>query len=288
MPWLDAAWHPAGWVEGPVPFDPSDRGLLLGDGVFDTALVLNGRMVWRDAHVARLEAACESLGFPVARTRLDAAIAAVLARCHEGSIRLTLTRGPGPRGLAPPAEPHPTVIAAGHAGKPAYWGALRLATAATRRNETSPLSKLKSLGYADAVLAQGQARAAGADEALFLNTRGNVASSAVANVFAVIESDLVTSPSSEGVLPGIARAALRGCARDLGLTPIERPLAPRELGGARAVWLTNSLRLLTVAIELDGQPLASDARLARDARAALASRVVAEAGLSAGDLLPSR
>ncbi len=84
MPWLDAAWQAAGWTDGDrVPLDAADRGLLLGDGVFDTSLVLGGRMVWREAHVARLLAACRTLGFEVDPACVGAAIEAVLARMAQ-------------------------------------------------------------------------------------------------------------------------------------------------------------------------------------------------------------
>ena len=57
MPWFDGTLY----AETTVPFDCTDRGLLLGDGVFDTALVLGGAMVWREAHLARLAAGCQTL-----------------------------------------------------------------------------------------------------------------------------------------------------------------------------------------------------------------------------------
>ena len=279
MPWLDAAWHPAAWVDGPIPFDASDRGLLLGDGVFDTSLVLGGRMVWRAAHLSRLTAHARALGFGVDRARLEAAVDGALARLTgaHGALRLTLTRGPGPRGLAPPAEPHPTILATLAPLPGTLFAPLALHPTSIRRNETSPLSRAKSLGYGDAVLAAAEARAAGRDDALFLNEAGRVACAGTANVFAVFGRELVTPPLADGVLDGITRAVLLAAAPSLGLAATERSLRPSDLDGADAILCTSSLRLVATvtAIGAGKRPGDPHASALRDA---VAEAVIADSG----------
>jgi branched-chain amino acid aminotransferase len=241
-------WFDGGLTEGPVPFDLADRGLTLGDGVFDTALARHGRIVFEAAHVGRLAAATAALGFPVAPARIADAmggLAEAAGRAHPlAAIRTTVTRGSGPRGLSPPAEPRPVLWASAAPVSPALaFSPLTLHPTEIRRNETSPAAGLKTLGYLDAVLAAGAARAAGFDEALFRNTRGHVACAGTANLFAVIDGGLVTPPLADGVLPGILRAEIRaGCAPRLGLPVAERSLGLDELLRAEAVFVTNSLR----------------------------------------------
>jgi branched-chain amino acid aminotransferase len=241
-------WFDGGLTEGPVPFDLADRGLTLGDGVFDTALARHGRIVFEAAHVGRLAAATAALGFPVAPARIADAmggLAEAAGRAHPlAAIRTTVTRGSGPRGLSPPAEPRPVLWASAAPVSPALaFSPLTLHPTEIRRNETSPAAGLKTLGYLDAVLAAGAARAAGFDEALFRNTRGHVACAGTANLFAVIDGGLVTPPLADGVLPGILRAEVRaGCAPRLGLPVAERSLGLDELLRAEAVFVTNSLR----------------------------------------------
>jgi branched-chain amino acid aminotransferase len=235
MLWFDGALR-----EGPVPFDLADRGLTLGDGVFDTALARHGRILFEDAHVARLAAAAARLGFPVPPERIAMAMRAL---AEEGlplaAIRTTITRGSGPRGLAfSPRRLHPTAI---------------------RRNETSPGANLKTLGYLDAVLAAGEARAAGFDEALFLNTRGRVACAGTANLFAVIDGILVTPPLADGVLPGILRAEILLRAPRLGLPIAERSFDLAALLAAEAVFVTNSLRGLAPVTAIGANAFASPA-----------------------------
>ncbi|GGD87013.1 4-amino-4-deoxychorismate lyase [Aureimonas endophytica] len=252
------------WLDGErfetarVPFDLGDRGLLLGDGVFDTALVANGRAVFRDQHLARLEAACAALAIPFDRAAAERVMDAAAAEAGAGSLRLTVTRGAGPRGLAPPPSPRPSMIATFAAGAPLVaFAPIRLRQTAIRRNETSPLSRLKTLNYLDAVLAAGEARREGFDEALFLNSRGRVACAGTGNLFALTAGRLTTPPLADGVLPGILRAVLLDLAPRLGLAVAEASLAPAELFGAEAVFMTNSLRLLAPVAAIDAREFPS-------------------------------
>ena len=281
MPWLDAAWHPAGWIEAAtIPCDASDRGLLLGDGVFDTSLVLGGRMVWRAAHLRRLVAHARALGFDADPARLEAAVDGGLATLEggHGALRLTLTRGPGRRGLAPPDAPRPTLIAAlAPLPATALFAPLRLHATTIRRNETSPLSRAKSLCYGDAVLAAAEARAADCDEALFLNGSGHVACAGAGNLFAIFGDRLATPPLTDGVLDGVTRAVLLAGASRIGLLAVERSLAPADLESADAVICTSSLRLVAPVLSIDGRAIAARRR---DAIVALiAEAVTADVGV---------
>ncbi|WP_152047089.1 aminotransferase class IV [Aureimonas psammosilenae] len=239
------------WLDGErcetprIPFDPADRGLLLGDGLFDTSLVLGGRVVWREAHLERLQAACRTLGIPLDPDLAARSMDMAAEDAGTGSVRVTVTRGSGPRGLLPPPEPRPTILAANAAGSPALaFAPIRLWPTAIRRNETSPASRVKALNYLDAVLALGEARRHDCDETLFLNTAGHVACCGAGNLFALTGNSLATPPLSDGVLPGIARGAILRLAPRIGLCPREISLSPDDIRAADALFLTNSLRLL--------------------------------------------
>jgi hypothetical protein len=149
--------------DGTLPFDMGDRGLLLGDGVFDTALAVQGRVAFETAHIDRLVAAASTLGYPADPERIRAAMRALAESLPLAAIRTTLTRGSGPRGLAPPPEPAPFLFASAAPARPGlFFARLRLLPTKIARNETSPVSRLKTLGYLDAVLAaRGGGRAAG-------------------------------------------------------------------------------------------------------------------------------
>ncbi|HEX6866440.1 MAG TPA: aminotransferase class IV [Caulobacteraceae bacterium] len=223
-----------------IPAD--DRGLTLGDGLFETLLARNGDLVWLDAHLDRMARGCVALGLPA----LDLAHARQLcedaARTVPGraAVRLTLTAGSGGRGLDRPSDPAPRLFAtAAPAPKPS--GPANLIFAKVRRNEGSPASRLKTLAYLDNILAREEALAAGADEAVMLNNRGEIACAAAANVFWIAGKQLFTPELGCGVLSGIMRAHVLSWAGEVGLRAVETAAGPDAMLAADAIFLTNSL-----------------------------------------------
>ena len=73
------------------------------------------------------------------------------------------------------------------------------------RNDTSPLVGHKTMNYGDCILAHRAAAAAGMDERIFLNTRGQLAEGTVSNLFLVSGGRLYTPALSCGLLPGVLR-----------------------------------------------------------------------------------
>ena len=114
--------------------------------------------------------------------------------------------------------------------------------ASARRNEYAFTSGVKTLSYTESVVALAQAKAAGADDAIFLDTAGHVSEATASNLFAVIDGVLVTPPLSCGVLPGITRAIVLDLAPSLGVAAVEREMAEPELALASELFLTSSIR----------------------------------------------
>lgn len=237
---------------------PGDRGFTLGDGLFETLRVRDGAILRLPAHLARLARGAEVLGLPLPATGLADALEATRAAngLSDGVLRLTVTRGEGPRGVLPPARPTPTVLVTAAPMAPPAPPARLVIASGTRRNERSPLSGVKSLNYLDNILARQEAAAAGADDAILLNTRDRVAETSIANVFAVIDGRLVTPPLADGALPGVMRAAV------LALEGEARALTADDLDRATEIFLTSSLGLRPVAA-LAGRVLTDHAALAR-------------------------
>ena len=246
--WLDGRL-----VEGPVALDPSDRGLTLGDGLFETIAVFNGRPAYLAPHLGRLEYGAKLLGIDVARSSIESGILELVGqdRRESGILRITITRGAGGRRLAGSASEPTRLITIAPWPKEIANASVRLATSSLRRNEHSPASRLKTLSYVDNILAAREAIAAGGDDALLLNTAGRVACSTISNLFVIDGIELITPPLAEGVLPGIIRARLLGLAKSIGLSAAERPLNAAELLTTDAVFLTNSVRLIRPVIAID-------------------------------------
>ena len=248
-------------------FPLDDRGLLLGDGLFETMLWTGGHLPHLDAHLARMAAGCETLGLPV--FDLDAARALCRAAPGEAgldqvraAVRLTLTAGSGGRGLDRPAAPVPR-LAATAAAAPVATTPVDLVLARTRRNEGSPAARLKTLSYVDNVLARAEARAAGADEAVMRNNRGDLACAAAANLFWVTGGSLFTPALHCGVLDGLTRRRVMAAARELDVDVHEVASGAEALDAAEAVFLTNSLVGVRPARRYEGETFAPHALVER-------------------------
>lgn len=243
---------------------PDDRGFTLGDGLFETVRAKNGALWHLHAHLARLAAGARVLGLPLPQVDFKAAALTVLEKngLSDGVVRITLSRGSGPRGVLPPAEPHPTVLITAAPSPPPAAPARLIVARVTRRNELSPLHAVKSLNYLDNILARQEAAAQGADDALLLNTRGRVAESTIANLFVVIGNMLLTPPVCEGALPGIMRAEVL---REHGS---EANLSEEDLAQAQEIFLTSSLGIRSVS-HLEGRELPANYPVAERLRASL-------------------
>ena len=237
----------------------NDRGLLLGDGLFETLLAVDGAPRDWAAHMARLELGCAALGLPApdaaaARAAAQAALSAAGLEAGRAALRITWTAGSGGRGLDRP-EPCDPVLFATASPAPAPAGPLRLITAATRRNAGSIASRHKTLSYLDNVLARREATLAGADEAVMLNSDGHVACAAAGNLFWVADGRLMTPALDCGILAGVTRAKVLAWARQAGVPVSEVMMGPSALDEAEAVFVTNSLVGARCALSLDGRPL---------------------------------
>ncbi|MFM8746732.1 MAG: aminotransferase class IV [Aestuariivirga sp.] len=254
---MSLTWFNGAMIDGPLAIDRGERGLLLGDGLFETMLAVNRVALWRNMHLLRLEAAAAELGIGFDRARVEEALAAVLAEAPPSHqvLRVTLSRGVAARGLAAEGE-NPGLLVTCDPFDPALmFRPVALATSTIRRNPFSMASRHKTLSYIDSIAAAREAAARGCEDALMLNADGKVASSSIANIFLLKGKTLVTPGRGEAILTGIMRQALIHAAAHLGFAVEERTVTPGELTEADAVFLTNSLRFIRPVTALDQTPL---------------------------------
>lgn len=252
-----------------VPLD--DRGLLLGDGLFETLLWSGGTLILGEDHARRMIRGAGVLGLPPPSLEAFAALAkATVADAGltgvRAAVRVTLTAGSGGRGLDRPGDPKPRLFATAAPSARAAAPAA-LAISRVRRNAASPASRLKSLAYLDNVLARREALGAGADEAVMLNTDGCVAGAAAANLFWIEGEALLTPPLAAGCLDGILRGAVLAAAAGMGIAAGERLAGPDALLAADAVFLTNSLTGVRPVRSLGGRTYGPNALAAALAKA---------------------
>jgi branched-chain amino acid aminotransferase len=249
------------WLDGEVraPGDAFvsvfDRSFTVGDGVFETCLVLRDVPFALSRHLARLRRSAGLLGIvvPWSDDELRAACAEAIAAASDprgvSVVRITASAGAGPSGLLRPDPPASTVVvvAAPAETRPAQTDVITIPNV---RNERALATGIKATSYADNVLAGLRALDAGASEAVLGNVSGDLCEGTGTNVFLGHEGRLFTPPLSSGCLAGVTR--------DLVLDLVDVDVEPIPLEGlvrADEAFLTSTTRRVQAIAHVDGVAL---------------------------------
>jgi branched-chain amino acid aminotransferase len=236
---------------------PFDHGLLVGDGVFETVRVYDGRpFAWR-RHIDRLAHSAAGLGIAVPDAdELRAAADAVLRANHltEARLRITITGGLAPLGSERGESPPTVVLAATevHAPPPTT----DVVIVPWVRNERGAVAGLKTLSYAENVRALAYARERGAGEAVFANTRDELCEATGSNIFLVRDDVVLTPPEDSGCLLGVTRALVLELCGELGIACAEQTLPVTALEDVDEAFLTSTVREVQPITAVDGRALA--------------------------------
>ncbi|MGB8371067.1 MAG: aminotransferase class IV [Limisphaerales bacterium] len=241
----------------------NDRGFLYGDGLFETLRVCGGRPFRLAQHLERMTRGADFLKIqcPFTPKELQNFAGQLIGQNQmpEAVLRVTLTRGPGERGYTPPIDSRPTVVMTLHPAppmdveNPVQW---RLITSSYRIPAADPLSSFKTANKLIHIVARMEAVEKDADEALLVNTNGEVAETAGGNLFWVYQGNICTVPTSRGVLPGITRAVVLEICRTLGLPTNKRVIKPEALRKSAGLFITQSALGIVPVTTLDGKPVA--------------------------------
>lgn len=224
-----------------IPAD--DRGLQYGDGLFETALLSQGRVRFLDDHLRRLFSGCARLGIPAPdESTLRAEIAQVTSGTERGVLKIIVTRGSGGRGYRPSSAATGTRVVALHSLDQAARDDLRLRWCEIRLGRNARLAGMKHLNRLEQVLAQSEWNADEADESLMLDTEGELVCATAGNIFAVRDGTLVTPDLRFCGVLGVMRGQVLKVAKKLRLTVSEEPLWPHDLEIASEVFITNAVR----------------------------------------------
>ncbi len=252
--------------EGAACIPAWDRGLLFGDGLFETIRAYRGIPFCLPEHLARLRdsALLLELALPWAEGEAESIIGELLTRngltgpeAPDAYIRLTLTAGRHSGGLGLQRVGSPTVFAVARPfeGFPESWyrEGLRLITSGIRRNSCSPVTRMKTLNGLDSMLARQEALDAGAQEALMLDTRGFLSEGTSSNFFFASGGSLLTPSLECGCLPGTARALIteRLCP-ELGIEAREGEFTLQQLAAGSEAFISNALREIVPVGEVEG------------------------------------
>jgi branched-chain amino acid aminotransferase len=238
----------------------NDRGFMYGDGLFETMRVVNGRPFRFAQHLERMTRGSDFLKIkpPFAPKELEKFTAQLIEqnKMPDAILRVTLTRGPGKRGYTPDAESKPTIVMTLHAA-PLFENLVEwtMVTSSFRIPASDPLSSFKTTSKILNVLARAEAAKKGADEALLLNTNGEVAETASGNLFWVYQDNICTVPTGRGALPGITRAIVLEICQTLGLQTNKRVIKPEALRNSAGIFVTQSAFGIVPITTLDGEPV---------------------------------
>jgi branched-chain amino acid aminotransferase len=258
-----------------------DRSFLYGDGLFETMRVFRGKPFRWEQHMERLQRGAVFLKIKLPHTS-DALLRfadELIAKNNlpDALLRLTLSRGVGVRGYSPKGADSSTVVMSLHpapafdANNPPRW---KLIASSHRLPANEALAQFKTCNKLAQILARAEADAAGADEALLLNTDGFVVEGASSNLFWIEGDSIFTPPLAAGILPGVTRAVVLEICQQLGLRTSEANINAKQLRCMDGVFVSlSSFGVIEIA-SLDGVNVKASAisKQIRDRYAELVAR----------------
>jgi D-amino acid aminotransferase len=239
-----------------------DRGLLYGDGLFETMRGYRGRAFAIAEHFHRLRTSADILGLPVPDLDWPAVIGELLRRNglqrRDAWVRLTITRGPAEPRVLPPDIARPTTIVMTKPLDP------EIARHQKRGVKVSllPFSRHgfipehKSINYLPAVVGKVLASYHGAYEGIFVRADHVLTEGTTTSLFVVRDRALLTSPLG-GILPGVTRGLVMDIARASGITAVEREITTTDLRLADEAFLTSSMIEIVPIVHVDESPLST-------------------------------
>jgi aminodeoxychorismate lyase len=239
-----------------------DRGFLFGDGLFEALLIRRGKPFEWDAHMERLQrgVALLKLALPFSSEELLAATRELLQRNQmtECMVRLSVSRGITERGYSPKNAKNPAVVLTLYPppqvdrSRMPRWPVI---TSSVRVPSRDPLSTVKTANKLHSVLARAEADDVGANEAILVNTDGNLAEGTTSNLFWIEGGTVLTPEISCGALPGVTRDLVLGICASMGSPTREVGARPERLFDADGVFLTMTSFGVVEAATLDGKAL---------------------------------
>lgn len=241
------------------------HGLHYGTGVFEGIRAyetINGTAIFRlTDHLKRLyrSAKIYFMDIPFTLDELREACKAVVRENHLSSayVRPIAFRGYGEMGLYPLNSPVDVAVAAWswgtYLGDEGIRNGIRVKTSSFRRIDVNTIpAGVKATGqYINSVLAKVEAKMAGYDEAVMLDSRGMVSEGSGENIFMVRNSVVYTPSTSSGILEGITRDTVFHIVEDMSLKVVERDLTRVDFYYADEAFMSGTAAEVVPVVEMD-------------------------------------
>jgi branched-chain amino acid aminotransferase len=237
-----------------VPFY-GNRGLFYGDGLFETIKVVDGKPLFLKDHINRLIHGCKLLGLKIPDGCNEVAIKNMISNTTVTNSRVRLTVWRHSSGFYLPDSNETswllTFSMEDQGAGPYHSSHVVLALYHENRKPLGWLSNIKSLNGLIYVASAQFALSKNANEALILNSDGNIAEATSSNIFVRSADRWVTPPLSEGCLDGVMRKNLIRIMQKSGIPVIEKELSQDDVLKADEIILTNVIKGIRQVSEID-------------------------------------
>jgi len=203
-----------------------DDGYRFGLGAFETILVKRGKGTLLSYHMERLKTGLDTLGIPMPIS-LEEELDHRIRRMPEEKdvIRVSVSQN----NIVWEIRKNPYT-------QQQYVQGFALTYSSVRRNDTSPMTGVKSLNQGDNILQRRWALHRGFDEVVFLNFKGEIAEGTVSNLFFVSDGKLYTPSTDCGLLEGTVR---RWLIEKYDVNEIS--ILPQDMNSFQEMFVTNAL-----------------------------------------------
>lgn len=268
--WVDGTIVPGAEAQFPMLTHALHYGLGVFEGIRAYQSANGSSAVFRlEDHILRLLRSAHILQMQIpwsAEQLMEATLATLRTNnLADGYIRPISFLGAGSMGLFPRDNPVRTAIAAwpwgAYLGEEGLQKGIRLKTSSfSRHHINSTMSKAKATGfYVNSIMAKREVVQAGYDEAMMLDTNGNVAECSGENIFIVVRGKLKT-PSLSGILEGITRDTVLFLAAQMSIEVVEGQLTRDEVYTADEMFLCGTAAEITPVRELDDRTIGMGSR----------------------------
>lgn len=235
-----------------------DRGLLYGDGLFETMAVVAGKVPLWSYHVDRLQRGCDRIKLPCPSTGvLQHEVEQLACDSERAVIKLMLTRGSGGRGYLSPTHPIPTRIVQRHPWPElprANWDSgVKVIFCEQRLARLPALAGIKHLNRLEQVLARAEWRDPAIQEGLLADTEGDIIEAVSHNIFIVKGKGLATPDLGYCGVAGVMREYIFRLLKDKGVPVKVATISRQDVLAADAIFLCNSVNGIWPVCELEGK-----------------------------------
>lgn len=223
-----------------------NRSFLFGDGVFETVKIMNGKPLFWNEHLERLQFAMDRLIMEPPSDDFERLISEsipnIISKENIRDARMRITIFRDSTGLYTPDELSSSwyvIIKEDEKDETDIADELKVVVFSDIHKENSLVSRVKTTSSLLYVMAGIHANMNGVQESIILNPDGRIVESHTSNLFLFKNGVFQTPPLSEGCIDGVMRRQLIGIMNRNGLELREQPITKADLMNAEELLLTN-------------------------------------------------